>query len=98
MYSSYIMKRTQIYLEDEQDLRLARRAATAGVTKSTLIRQAIDVFLEAPRNEAARMARFRRALDEVETSPASFPDGFSYVEQLRLLDVRRQAELEQRRA
>jgi len=98
MYDPYIMKRTQIYLEDDQDVRLAKRAAATGVTKSRLIRQAIEAYLEAPRNDAERMARFRRALDEVEASPARLPDGASYVEGLRLLDVQRQAELERRRA
>lgn len=41
----YIMKRTQIYLEEEQDRRLERRARATAVTKSALIREAIDRFL-----------------------------------------------------
>lgn len=41
----YIMKRTQIYLDEDQDSKLGRRAAAAGVTKSALIRMAIDRFL-----------------------------------------------------
>ena len=42
---TYIVKRTQIYLDEDQDRRLERRAAAAGVTKSALIRSAIDRFL-----------------------------------------------------
>ena len=33
MYSAYIVKRTQIYLEEEQDRKLALRASAARVTK-----------------------------------------------------------------
>jgi predicted transcriptional regulator len=39
------MRRTQIYLHEEQDARLERRARAGGVTKSALIRAAIDRFL-----------------------------------------------------
>lgn len=41
----YIVKRTQIYLDDDQDRRLARRARASGRTKSALIREAIDRLL-----------------------------------------------------
>lgn len=39
------MRRTQIYLEDDQDRRLQARAKNEGTTKSAVIRQAIDEFL-----------------------------------------------------
>lgn len=39
------MRRTQIYLDEEQDRRLAARARADGITKSAVIRQAIDQFL-----------------------------------------------------
>lgn len=39
------MRRTQIYLEDEQEKRLRAEARAAGVTKSALIRRAIDALL-----------------------------------------------------
>ncbi len=41
----YIVKRTQIYLDDEQDRRLQERARATGRTKSALIRDAIDRLL-----------------------------------------------------
>ncbi len=40
------MKRTQIYLEDDQDRRLQARARADGTTKSAVIRAAIDQFLK----------------------------------------------------
>lgn len=54
------MKRTQIYLKDEQDQLLERRAKAAGLTKSAVIRQAIDAFL-ARKQEKAEL---QTALDE----------------------------------
>ena len=97
MYDPYIMKRTQIYLETEQDRRLAKRATAAGTTKSTLIREAIDAYLTAPADHAARLAQFRAALDQVARSPAAFSDGRVNVERHRAADERRQQEIEERR-
>lgn len=54
------MKRTQIYLEDQQDRLLERRAKADGVTKSALIRQAIDAFLTRKREKG----QLQRILDE----------------------------------
>jgi predicted transcriptional regulator len=97
MYDSYIMRRTQIYLDDDQDDKLARRAAGAGVTKSMLIRQAIDAFLDDLADSGIRLARFRAALDELQQRPVAFESGASYVERLRAQDRRRQEQLERRR-
>ena len=97
MYVSYIMKRTQIYLEADQDRRLASRAIAAGTTKSTLIREAIESYLGAATDEAARLAEFRAALDAVERTPVALPDGRKYVEALRVADRAREDEIERRR-
>lgn len=96
MYDLYIMKRTQIYLEEAQDVRLGKLAAETGVRKSALIREAIDAFLQGPRDEGVRLARFRAALKETEQHPVSLPDGRRYVENLRRADLSRQEELERR--
>lgn len=40
------MKRTQIYLEDDQDRQVQARARADGTTKSAVIRAAIDQFLK----------------------------------------------------
>lgn len=97
MYVSYIMKRTQIYLEADQDRRLASRATAAGTTKSTLIREAIESYLGAATDQAARLAEFRAALDAVERTPGTLPDGRTYVESLRVADHARDDEIERRR-
>jgi predicted DNA-binding protein len=97
MYVSYIMKRTQIYLEADQDRRLARRATAVGTTKSTLIREAIESYLSTSNDEAARLAEFHAALDAIERSPADLPDGRTYVEQLRRADRERDEEIEKHR-
>jgi predicted DNA-binding protein len=96
MYDTYIMKRTQIYLEADQDRRLASRATASGVTKSTLIREAIEVYLAKP-DDADELAAFRAAIDAAAGAPVELPDGATYVETLRAADVARQAELDERR-
>ena len=97
MYDLYIMKRTQIYLDEAQDARLGKLATQTGVTKSALIRQAIDAFLQGSRDDSVRLARFRAALSEIERHPIALPNGRSYVEGLRQGDLSRQEELEHRR-
>jgi hypothetical protein len=68
-----------------------------GVTKSRVIREAIDGFLDAPADGNARLARFRVALDDIAREPLPLPDGRSYVEDVRAADAPRQRELEERR-
>lgn len=97
MYIMYIMKRTQIYLDEDQNARLAKKAEAAGVTKSTLIRRALDEFLEGPIDDKTRLTRFLVAVDELAATPLDLPDGASYVEEIRAKDVQRQEELERRR-
>lgn len=97
MYSSYIVKRTQIYLDDRQDDQLARRAAAEGLTKSALIRRAVDEYLDADGDEDLRLARFKAAIDAVAGVAPDLPQGSLYVERLRALDVSRQEEIERRR-
>ena len=96
MYNSYIMKRTQIYLDEHQDERLAHRARSAGTTKSTVIREAIEEYLAKP-DEDARLAELRAVLDELEREPLVLPAGAAYVEALREADASRDAEIESRR-
>lgn len=63
----YTMKRTQIYIDDDQDRLLERRAKAAGTTKSALIRRAIDAFLMRKRETS----ELERILDE---TAGSMPD------------------------
>lgn len=97
MYSTYIMKRTQIYLETEQDRKLAGRATAAGTTKSHVIREAIEQYLASPDQPTTQLAQFRAVIDALASDPVAFPDGRSYVENLRAIDRRREREIERRR-
>ena len=97
MYDSYIVKRTQIYLGDRQDDELGRRAVAEGLTKSALIRRAIDVYLNAAGNHELQLSRFRTAVEASAGVAPGLPKGSVYVEELRSLDVSRQQEIERRR-
>jgi hypothetical protein len=97
VYDPYIVRRTQIYLGDAQDNELGRRAAAEGLTKSALIRRAIDSYLGRTEDESVRLARFRAAIDAVAGVAPDLPEGSVYVERLRAFDVRRQEEIERRR-
>ena len=83
MYATYIMRRTQIYLSEEQGRYLARRSKASGTTVSDLIRDAIDVtYLNRPRKMT------RAEMVEVARSTAgawkNFPEsGKKYVERIR---------------
>lgn len=97
VYDPYIVKRTQIYLEDRQDDKLARRAAAEGLTKSALIRRAVDEYLDNDADDELRLARFRAAVDAVAGAAPDLPQGAVYVERLRAFDASRQKEIERRR-
>lgn len=98
MYIAYTVKRTQIYLDEEQDARLGQRATAAGTTKSALIRQAITDFLSGPDADVVALGRFRAALDEIEAQPIPLPDGAAYTESVRARELLRQADLQARLA
>jgi predicted DNA-binding protein len=97
MYVSHVMKRTQIYLDLDQDRRLARCAAAAGTTKSTLIRAAIESYLSSADDDAGRLKQFQSALDAVERAPVKLESGREYVERLRVADEERREESARRR-
>jgi len=97
VYNSYIVKRTQIYLDDGQHDQLSRRAAAEGLTKSALIRRAVDAYLDDGADEKLRLARFKAAVEAVAGAAPDLPQGSLYVERLRALDVQRQEEIELRR-
>jgi predicted transcriptional regulator len=90
------MRRTQIYLDDDQAEQLGRRARASGVTKSTLIREAVASYLSTP-DEADELARFQAALEAAGERPIDLPNGLGYVEALRAADLDRDEELAARR-
>jgi len=92
------MKRTQIYLDEGQDLELARLARATGATKSELIRRAIERLLSPTDDGALKLERFRRAVDAAAGRVPDLPAGRIYVERLRRADAERQRDLEARRS
>lgn len=98
MYDLYIMKRTQIYLDAEQRTRLGRRADLAGVTSSSLIREAVASYLSDTEDQGLELARQRQALaDAFALKPiARLPDGAAFVDATRAGDRERDQQLEER--
>ena len=82
MYTTYIMRRTQIYLSEEQGRLLEARSKATGRTISQLIRAAIDsVYLR--RRSLSRAERIRLARATA-GSWKEFPEsGAAYVERVR---------------
>ena len=98
MYSPYIMRRTQIYLDSEQATALASRARRRGVTASHVIREAIDHYLAQPEDASEReLARFRAALDRSFAVAPGLPEGSVYVAETRQADEERAQDLDRRR-
>ena len=97
MYNPYIMKRTQIYLEDTQADELASRAKSRGTTASRMIREAIAEYLAEPDVADERLDRFRAAVKEASGIAPYLPDGASYVDEIRRHDLGRDQELAERR-
>ncbi len=89
------MRRTQIYLDDAQTTRLDERAAAEGVTRSTVIRRAVEDYLtRGERDAEAWRARWREAVRKTAGIAAYLPEGAAHVEQLRTADAERLRELE----
>ncbi len=83
MYDLYIMRRTQIYLDEVQGERLARVADRSGMTMSAVIREAIESFLDRDDSEEARLGRFRAAVLAAAGSAPGLPTGADYVDEIR---------------
>lgn len=94
----YIVRRTQIYLGEVQATRLDERAAAAGTTRSELIRQAVDSYLDEGEDGAARLARFRAAVEETAGIAPYLPQGEAYVDEIRGAGARKLTQVEQRSA
>jgi hypothetical protein len=82
MYDVYIMRRTQIYLSDEQSRLLEAHAGATGSSVSQLIRTAIDtVYGKRRALTRAQRVRIVRATAGAWTSRAE--SGADYVERVR---------------
>lgn len=73
------MHRTQIYLTEEQQLRIARRADDAGVSKSELIRRILDEALGIEMSRAERLA----AVEATAGLWEDYPEGEELVRRMR---------------
>jgi predicted transcriptional regulator len=91
------MRRTQIYLDDDQDRLLNERAESLGTTKSAVIRDAIDAFLHRDSSGGAELQRLRAAVAEAAGAVPALPSGRDYVEVLRSADSERERALDARR-
>ena len=90
MYISYIMKtdqtlaRTQIYLTQGQQARLSVACKRTSSTKSELIRQAVDQFLDQqPTDSAQDKARRLQGLAGMWADRADMADPAAYIQALR---------------
>lgn len=89
------MNRTQIYLDDEQTVRLDRRAAAEGTSRSMVIRRAVDVYLSQEEREAARwQAQWKKAIEGTAGIAPYLEEGTEYVEGLRREDAERLSKFE----
>ena len=96
MYDPYIVKRTQIYLDEDQAARLARRAKAQGATSSKLIREAVELYLSGPDDSLTELARQRQALAEAFGALPGLPEGSAYVEEIRQTGAERERDLDDR--
>jgi predicted transcriptional regulator len=74
MYDSYIVRRTQIYLDPEQSERVGELALAEGRTRSDVIREAVDRYLAATDSEQSRLARLKRVIAEIAERGVSLID------------------------
>lgn len=90
MYNSYIMQadqtltRTQIYLTQTQQKRLALASRSAAVSKSELIRHAIDQFLDQqPAADSAGKAQRLNSIAGLWAEREDMADPSAYIRSLR---------------
>jgi metal-responsive CopG/Arc/MetJ family transcriptional regulator len=84
------MHRTQIYLPDEQTEQLDARAGTEGVSRSALIRRAVEEYLAREEiDSAAWQARWREAVQQTAGIAPYLSTGADYVERVREADAER---------
>ena len=91
----YIVRRTQIYLDERQTALLDTHAASEGVTRSTLVRQAVAEYLaKADRDPTAWQTHWQEAVRETAGIAPYLEDGVAYVERVREEDTERLTELD----
>ncbi len=95
MYDTYIVKRTQIYLDPAQAAALAARARRAGTTSSQLIREAVADYLSSSEaDDQVRLARQRAAIEAVAGSMPDLPDAVTVLGAVRAGEAARRKALD----
>jgi metal-responsive CopG/Arc/MetJ family transcriptional regulator len=90
-------RRTQIYLDDAQTAKLDEIAAAERTTRSSLIRQAIDAYIdEHERKRAIWREQWQEAVAATAGIAPHLEEGVKYVEKLRRAGAERLTELEER--
>lgn len=97
MYALYIMHRTQIYLDDDQERKLSDRARQIGRTKSALIRDAVDAYLSPASGDESALAALRSAVKGAVGAAPYLSSGVDYVEELRAAEHDRRRMIDERR-
>lgn len=97
-YPSQDVRRTQVYLDETQDAELERRAKSSGRSKSAVVREALDVYLDVREPDGGALDGFREAVRAAAGIAPYLPSGQEYVEHLRLGDEDREDRLRARRA
>jgi hypothetical protein len=97
MYDPYIMRRTQIYLDEAQADVLSRRARSIGTTSSHLIREAVAGYLAAidRDDDSIILARQRAAIEAAFGTLSRLPDSGTYLASVRRGEVERLAMLDE---
>jgi len=88
------VRRTQIYLEGDQARRLDERAAARGTSRSELIREAIDMYLEPPPDGDEWRSRWKAAVEATAGIAPYLTD--DHVEEMRAAGARKLTGLERR--
>lgn len=89
------MRRTQIYLDPDQAARLDERAAAEGSSRSTVIRRAVDAYLEQEdRDRAAWKDQWKKALEDSAGIAPYLGEGNEFVEDIRGVDAERLSRFE----
>ena len=79
MYDTYIMKRTQIYLDPEQSAAIADRAHRVGTTSSQLIREAVAEYLTtSEQDDQIVLARQRASIESAFGTLPRLPETSAY--------------------
>ena len=99
MYDTYIMRRTQIYLDPDQSAALAERAGRSGTTSSHLIREAVTEYLTATEHDdQIVLARQRAAIEAGFGTLPRMPDAATYLARVRVGEDERRAVLDEHAA